>query len=188
MNAIAQLMNYIGNLFTWVVIVAPWEQALRVRLGKNASLLGAGCYLRIPFVDRVYIHTIRKRMFVIRPQVLTTLDGKTLSLSGAIGFQIDDLRKLFDSLHDAMDTVESQIGSAIAEYVSTHQLSECEPEKIERHVSIAVKLSNYGLSGQEYRITNYAVVRTYRFISGDLPAWSQGNALNTTQDYRPATS
>lgn len=184
MNTISILMQHIGNVFTWVVIVAPWEQALRVRLGKNITLLGAGCYLRIPFIDRVYRHTIRQRMFVVRPQVLTTRDGKTLSLSGAIGFRIADLGKLFNTLHDAMDTIESQIASSISEYVATHPLVECEPAKIELHVSKTVNLENYGLDGQEFRLTNFAVVKTYRFISGDLPAWSQGNSLNTMQDDR----
>ncbi len=185
MNAINLLMQHIGNVFTWVVIVAPWEQALRVRLGKNVSLLGAGCYLRIPFIDRVYRHTVRQRMFVVRPQVLTTGDGRTLSLSGAIGFRIADLSQLFNTLHDAMDTIESQIASSIAEYVATHSLIECEPARIEAHVSDTVKLADYGLEGQEFRLTNYAVVKTYRFISGELPAWSQGNSLNTSHDDRP---
>lgn len=182
MNALGVLIQNIGNLFTWLVIVAPWEQALRVRLGKRVVLLNAGCYLRIPFVDRVYRQTVRQRMFVIRPQVLTTLDRKTLSMSGAIGFRITDLHMLFNTLHDALDTIESQIASTIAGYVATHPLSECDPKNIEVHVSEKISLSRFGLDGQEFRLTNYAVVRTFRFISGDLPSWSNGNALNTSQD------
>lgn len=122
---------------------------------------------------------------MIRPQILTTKDGKTLSLSGAIGFQIADLRQLFQSLHDAMDTIESQIASTISEYVATNDLANCEPSGIEQYVADSVDLNQYGLSDQEFRITNYAVVKTYRFISGDIPAWSQGQSLNTCSDDMP---
>lgn len=176
------MIQHLSNLFTWVVIVAPWEQALRVRLGKHVRLLEAGCYLRIPFLDRVYRHTVRQRMFVVRPQVLTTKDGKTLTLSGAVGFRIGDLEKLFNSLHDAMDTIEAKIGSCIAEYVSSHSVVECEPLKIESHVAEMIDLSKYGLEDQEFGLTSFAIVRTHRLITGDLPAWSQGDALNTSGD------
>lgn len=180
-NSLSLLLQNIGNLFTWFVVVAPWEQALRVRLGKHVRLLNEGCFLRIPFIDRVYRHTTRRRLFVIRPQVLTTTDEKTITISGAVGFRIENLRMLFDTLHDAIDTIEAEIAMSIADYVSDHSLEECRPRHIKKHVYETIDIKDYGLADQEFSLTNYAVVRTFRFIGGDIPSWSNGNALNTTE-------
>ena len=58
---IRELFAQLSNVLTWVVVVAPWEQALRIRWGKTATLLKGGVYLRIPFIDRIYRQSVRKR-------------------------------------------------------------------------------------------------------------------------------
>ena len=65
---IREILSIIGDLFTWIVIVAPWEQALRIRLGKRVKLCKAGCYLRIPFIDRIYRQSIRRRLSYFQTQ------------------------------------------------------------------------------------------------------------------------
>lgn len=181
MNTLQQLLHTIGRLFVWLIIVAPWEQALRIRMGKHVCLLAAGVHLRIPFVDRVYRQSTRRRMGIIRPQTLTTLDGKTIVLSGALGYAIEDLKKLYDSLDDAQDTNESEVASRLAEYVAVNKLPDCTPQQLENHVRDAMELTAYGLSGQQFFITSYAIVRTYRLITGEFPAWNHGGVLNTSR-------
>jgi hypothetical protein len=179
MTSLHLLIQKIGNLLTWIIVVAPWEQAIRVRLGKHVRLLHAGTHLRLPIIDRIYRQTIRPRTFAVRPQVLTTDDGITINLNGAIGLQIVDLCKMFNTLDDAFDTIEARTCSVVAEYITTHALSECRPALIEQHVMNVIDLQQYGLADFSFRLQNFAVVKTYRLISGDLPTWHRGTTLTT---------
>ena len=53
--------QFLKALQMWVTI-APWEQGLRVRLGRRVKLLGAGVHLRLPVLDVLYIQTVRTRI------------------------------------------------------------------------------------------------------------------------------
>jgi regulator of protease activity HflC (stomatin/prohibitin superfamily) len=171
---IKELINQILKLFTWLVIVAPWEQALRVRLGKRVRLLTAGTYFSIPFMDRVYRQSIRHRLTVIPPQILTSKDGKAISVGGAVGYAIADLQKLYNTLHNPDDTIQSAVAACVAEYVANHPAVECIPSDIETAVSQNLRLEEYGLTTGEFYITNFAVVRTLRVITGEIRGWSTG--------------
>lgn len=46
---IRELFAHIAEAFKFFFVIAPWEQALRIRGGKKVDLLGAGLYFRIPF-------------------------------------------------------------------------------------------------------------------------------------------
>ena len=43
-NGISSLFSYISNLLTWWIVLAPWEQAVRVRLGKHITVISAGIH------------------------------------------------------------------------------------------------------------------------------------------------
>jgi hypothetical protein len=163
--------------FAWFVVVAPWEQAIRVRMGKHVRLLEAGFYLRIPFVDRVFKQSIRRRLSIVRPQTLTTRDNKVVTLSGALGYAIKDLRRLYDTLESAHDTIENEVAAVVARYVCTHEYSECTPARVAEAVTAELKLERYGLDGQSFEVTSFLSAKTYRLVMGDLPSWQNDGCL-----------
>lgn len=59
------IFRFFRQFQIWVV-VAPWEQAVRVRLGKHLSVLNAGVHLKLPFADLVYLQSVRLRISGIR--------------------------------------------------------------------------------------------------------------------------
>lgn len=179
MNWILQLFQTAKAPFIWWTIVAPWEQALRVRLGKQKVLLQAGIHLKVPGVHAIYKQSVRMRAVASPVQTLTTLDGKTLTLSGSIGYCVTDLEKLYETLHHADDTIRNLCMGAIAQYVHTHNLRECEPAKIEEKALAVVELKQYGLGSVKLYVTDFALVKTYRFIA-DHKWGSIGDTLNTS--------
>lgn len=178
---LSEFFHQIGRLFNWIIIVAPWEQALRIRLGKNVKILKVGWYFRIPFIDRIYRQSIRKRIITVSPQVLTTKDGKPITVGGCISYAIVDLRKLFDTLEHAEATIEADVTTKIAAYISSNVFSGCSTQAIEEYVLQEFNLEDYGLSGTGFCITSFATVKTYRFITGEIAAWSSGRELDTTE-------
>ena len=168
-------------MFTWLVVVTPWEQVVRVRAGRRVRVLGAGMYLRIPFVDRLYRQSTRRRLSIIPAQTVTTKDGKAITIGAAVGYSITDLLQLYESIHDAADTIECEVSAVASEYFATHTFAECTPTAVAQHMRSTLDLSRYGLGDTEFHITNFAAVRTLRVITGDIRSWSQGAMLNTSE-------
>jgi len=179
---ISEILRSIAQIFTWLVVVAPWEQVIRVRLGSRVSLLQSGWYLRLPFVDRVYRQSTRRRLTVIPAQTLTTSDGKAVTIGSALGYEISDLRRLYETIHDAADTIESEASTVIADFIGLHDLAQCSPEAIEEAVRARLHLERYGLNSTEFYITNFAVVRTLRVITGEIKSWQRGESIDTSRE------
>ena len=176
-----ELFNRLLSLFTWVVMVAPWEQALRVRLGKHVKLLHTGMHLRVPVVDQVFRQPTRQRRCVLPPQVLTTADDVSLTLGAAIGYGIADLEKLYRSIHDAQDTIETDVAATITTYVTAHMAAECLPHILAPAVQSQLRLGRWGLSNVEVSVCSYVRAPTIRLITGNL---NEGSAqwLSTSNE------
>lgn len=180
----SEIIRLIGELFTWFFCVAPWEQAIRIRAGKYVRTLGAGFYIRIPFVDRVYKQSVRRRLHVIKAQTLTTKDGRIVTCSGAVGFEIGDLKMLYDTLESPNETIECEVAGIVADYVGAREWNDCGIEELERHVADNLDLKRYGLASQEYYITSLATAKAYRLITGDLPGWSRDDMIDMRETRR----
>lgn len=170
------IRSFFRGVRPWVVI-SPWEQGLRVRLGKHVRVLGAGVHLRIPGLDVVHIQSVRRRISTIGTQTLTTTDDRTITVAGSLGYEIADIEKLYRGLHHAEDTLQQLGRRAIAKYVTIHQLSDCTPRQLEG-LADELAFEEYGLHNPELAITDFAVVKTYRLI-GDRQYGTYGTALST---------
>ena len=184
MSAIENILKGIRSLFTWWVILAPWEAGLRVRLGKQVMDLTGGIYLRIPAIDRFYVQSIRTRTVDLGIQTITTQDGKTVTIAGVLRYHIADIRKLYETLHHAQDTIADLALAAIADFIVTHKYEDCSPKKLQSAVNGTVDLNQYGLGGGVISITDFAAVKTFRLIKDDK-RWSDGDNLKTNREYRP---
>lgn len=171
------------QVFTWVIVVAPWEQAIRVRLGKHVKKLEAGIYLRIPFVDRVFKQSIRRRINIINSQTLTTKDYKVITCSGSIGFSIGDLEKLYETLEAPNDTLENEVAGIIAEFVGNNNLDDIKYSSIKEYVNSQIDFSKYGLKDQEFHLVTFAMTnRTYRLVTGGLDSWAKDSQLKMEEN------
>src|SRR5688572_2913843 len=145
-GTLRELLAALRNIFTWWIVVAPWEQVIRVRLGKRVELLGAGVHLRIPFVDRAFRQSTRRRSTVLPVQTLRTLDGKQLTISGVLSYRIADLLLLYQTVHHAEGTIAADTTGAIGEFVAATTAEDCTPPALRARVGAAVGLERYGLA------------------------------------------
>lgn len=164
MNALTDLLYRFGGLFRWWVVVAPWEEAVRVRLGKHMAVLGPGVHLRIPAADRVFRQSVRRRFSSVPTQAVTTRDRHAVTISGALCYRIADIAKLYDSVHDAEDTIQTEAAALVARYVRDLDLADLQPAALEAAVTASLDLGRYGLADGEFALTDFVAVRTYRLI------------------------
>jgi len=183
-QGLLEIFRSFGRLFIWWVTFAPWEQGLRVRLGRHVKLLGAGVHLRLPLIDAIYRQSTRLRFSDLKPQTVTTADGHTLTFAGYIGYTINDVKLLYETLHHAEDAVCAIAMGAISDYVFTHTLEECAPDTVQSAIIESLNLAKFGLGGAYVVLTTFARVKTYRLIMDEHP-YSTGDSLSTQRDERP---
>lgn len=176
-NLLGQTLNWIGNLFRWWFVVAPWEQAVRVRGGKTATLLEAGIHFRIPGLDRIYRESTKLRTIDTGIQTVSTKDNHAVTLQARIRFRVENYLTVFQELHHAEDTLIDLTMSEIAEQVRDKNREELTPKKIESFVEKRLNADRYGLSDLGITITDFAFVKTFRLIQHDN-RWSHGSYMD----------
>ena len=60
---------------------------------------------------------------------------------------------------------------------------DCQPEKLMAHVDkeMAAQLDEWGLTDYDFVLTDFAKVKTYRFITGDMGVEWRDNSLQTDE-------
>lgn len=164
MNQIQQFFEYFFNAIKIWIIVQPWQTGIRVRVGKKVKILTKGIYFRIPYFDSVYIQENRLRVLSMPVQTLTSKDSKTITLTGALGYSISNIEKLYETLYQPETTISNMVMSEVSEYVVKNRLDNIKPEELSTLIIKKMNTNDFGLEFKYFRILNFAVVRTFRLI------------------------
>lgn len=164
MNQVKDFIEYIFNAFKIWIIVQPWESGLIIRCGKRIKRVNKGMYFKIPYLDSVYIQEIRLRVTEMPMQTLTSKDGKTITLNSSFGYSIINLEKLYQTLYHPEKTLQNIAMSSIAETIFSFDIQNITPADIEEKVMSKLIAEDYGIKFEYFKITNFAIVRTYRLI------------------------
>jgi regulator of protease activity HflC (stomatin/prohibitin superfamily) len=177
-NAIRQFLR---ELQLWMII-APWEQGLRVRCGRRLTFLTPGIHLKLPIVDTIYVQSVRMRISGLPRQTVTTKDGKTVTITGSVGYAIANIQQLYNTLHHPEDAIQKRAQALIANFISSRKAKDCTADAIEAGLADHLRdtLSCYGIEDTRIFVSDLAIVRTYRLIGDN--AWGMyGGPLNTDQ-------
>lgn len=174
------LMTHFGEAFRWFYILQPWEQALRVRCGKHIRLHAGGLHFKVPYIDYIFKQNTRLRISDVPAQTITTLDAQTITLSGALQYRVADITPLFTKLHMAENTIAQECQAILTEYIAWNEFKKCSPKDVMSHVQERLNLERYGLADVRFILKDFAVVKTYRFITGDMDTWTD-HSLQTDE-------
>lgn len=177
MNQVKDFFEYIFNAIKIWIIVQPWQTGIRVRNGKTIKKLTHGIYFRLPYFDSIYIQENRLRVASMPVQTLTSKDLKTITMNGAVGYVIEDIEKLYQTLYHPETTITNITMSEVANYVFNNNSNDISPDILEKVVIDKLNADDYGLTFKYFRITNFAIVRTFRIIQDQ--SWiSEGLSMN----------
>jgi hypothetical protein len=175
-----QLLTNFAEAFKWFYILQPWEQALRVRCGKHIQLHAGGLHFKVPYIDYIFKQNTRLRISDVPAQTITTLDGRTITLSAALQYRVADITPLFTKLHMAEATIAQECQAILTEYIAWNDFKVCDPKSVMAHVQTQLNLELYGLEDVRFILKDFAVVKTYRFITGDMDTWND-HSLQTDE-------
>lgn len=164
MSNLKDFFEYVFNAVKIWVVVQPWQGGIRVRFGKQIKNLKGGVYFRIPYFDSVFIKDTRLRVVSLPIQTLTSSDEKTVTLSSSVGYSITSVGQLYKTLNHPETTIANMAMSVISEFIYNNKLLEISPERIEEIVLKKLNAEDYGIRFEYFKITSFAVVRTYRLI------------------------
>lgn len=175
-------------IFSWIqrffselrpyVIVSPWQQAIRVRLGKYVKLLHPGVHLRIPFLDTIFRQAIRLRIKQCDRQTVTTTDHKAVTVEVMAGFAIADLERLYNTLHSVDSTIMNYVQGQVSQYIATTSSDDCTPDRLAKFVMNAVrsKMCSYGVDIQSVAVNFFIITegkaRTFRLVGDQSPNYA----------------
>jgi regulator of protease activity HflC (stomatin/prohibitin superfamily) len=175
MELLNSITVFLTKLFQWWFTVMPWEQAILIRRGKRTRLLSAGLYLKIPFVDTVYVQTTRMRMIDTPMQTMSTKDGNTVTIKSAIGYTIENIQTLYTTLYHPEMTLNSMAMGYVGEFVRNNEIAAISPSEIEKYVNEKIIAGQYGLKDLNIRVTTFAAVKTFRLIQDSSGLYEQLN-------------
>lgn len=175
-------MEWLSNLLSaamkplqWWIVIAPWEAALRVRLGKTADVLGPGIHLRIPFIDRIFVQSVRLRNIADSGQTMTTRDRAVVTIAVSVEYAIADIRSLYMSLANPESTMLQRVQGLVAEVVSRTDSQALHPKMLQEAVGNGLPGKEWGLDQVRIWVTTFAFVRTYRLIQNEFKQFSMGD-------------
>lgn len=168
MTVLTQAWNAFVALLKWWVTVQPWERGLRVRMGRFVRVLKPGLHWKFPVIDIVHVQPVRPRSQYLSEQTLTAADGVTVTVCSSVQYEVADIAVLYQTLHNAHDTLEQETAAAIANYVSASDASTFSIDAAIAHVTGALRWERYGIRLLRFSISDFARARSHRLITGNV--------------------
>jgi len=183
MEWLQQVLTRFSEAFIWWFVLQPWEQALRVRAGRHIKKFEGGIHFKVPYLDAIFRQNCRLRLSDIPQQTITNASNETLTIAGALQYRVSDVEPLYTKLHMAENTLAQTTQSLVADYIATHKGDECDPHTVQEFINEQVAdFAKYGLEEIRYLLTDYARVRTYRIIMGDMARWNEHSLQTDSED------
>lgn len=167
MNGLKEFLQWLFESVRILVIVQPFETGIRIRRGNKIKKLEKGIYFRLPYFDSVYIQESRLRIASIPIQTITSKDLKTITLNASFGYSIGCIETLYDTLFHPETSIQNIAMAEITSFVYKKDLAEIKIEDLEKEVLNKLRGLEYGLEFKYFKVTNFAVVRTFRLIKDE---------------------
>lgn len=161
----ARLTSFLAQ-FKLLVIILPWERAVRIRLGSRVTIWEPGWHIKMPLLDEILPLNTRLRISDTPGQTLTTSDGATLTVGLSIGFRINDPLAALLKMQQPETSCSAIAASAVSALVSTQSRASLTVSDLERHVKATLELETT-YEFEFVRVRDFAYTRTFRLLNSN---------------------
>jgi regulator of protease activity HflC (stomatin/prohibitin superfamily) len=151
-----QLLQLITDLIPRIWLVNPDESGVRVTLGSRIRPTPPGWWLYWPVVQLCQKLTTVIQVVDLREQGLTTVDGVSLAISGAVEYTIRDAVKAILQVTDVDKNLPTLCLGKIAEYVERNTYADCTSEKIKAELRKEIRehVNAWGVAVKHIYVTD----------------------------------
>jgi regulator of protease activity HflC (stomatin/prohibitin superfamily) len=160
------LVGCIELLRFWQV-VAPYEEAVQIRLGKFQRVMGSGLYFVLPFgIDHCLIQCVVPTTHSLGDESITTKDDKSIGFHAVVTYQVRDIKKamldIADVDHAVRDACSGEIGRVLRESTWEEIRS---PEMLDKLTAACRKRGfRYGIEVIAAQLAGISLVRSIRLM------------------------
>lgn len=171
-------MDFVENLTKFSKIfprfktVFPNEGGVFLRMGKCRKTLGPGLYFCLPVVDEIQKLDVTTQVINLPNQSVTTKDDRTLAVSGAVEYSIDDPQKALLQVQNFDASLQNLSMGIIGDFIKQRTYAQCiKLDGLEATVieGIRERASEWGLRVTRFWVTDMAQHRVYRLMTQDTP-------------------
>ena len=123
-----RIFDFIADVWEWLipwVIIDSYEQGVVLRLGKFNRVVNPGLCWVLPFgIEECKYETIVRQTSYLDVQSLTSADGKLVTISGILVYEIKDIRKFLLDIDDAETDVQNMCYGVISDCVQDSEWKE----------------------------------------------------------------
>ena len=141
------------------------------RGGKFKRELPPGFYWKWPFYDSIKKIPTKEQWVNLPNQSLTTVDSKSLAVSGAVCYEIDGYKKAILENFDYDTNIQNLSMVTIASYVCSSKSEDCTYSKILKELQDGLDeaAQRWGLEILEVGLTDLAEHKIFRVMTHDAP-------------------
>lgn len=163
------LANFIDKLFCFIPrirLIRPDECGIRITCGHKYRLTPPGWYFVWPILQEIDVINVMPQIIDLREQSLTTADGKSIAISGAVEYSMRDVVKAVFNVQDYDRSLPTLCLGKIAEYVESHDFKDCKSTVIKEALRKEIRehVNAWGIAIKHIFITDNVVAKTYRIM------------------------
>lgn len=106
-------------------IINTYERGVRLTFGKNPTLVNPGLKLKLPFFQVIFTEIITPDTLQARCVHVTTIDGKTVSISPCIEYTKEDVIKWIVETNEAPTNLHDILRATVADYLTDLTWEDC---------------------------------------------------------------
>lgn len=167
---LGQVFEAILSLFPHIKIVRSTHMGVRFRMGRypllmssNNGIFNSGIHIYWPVVTEIEVVPIKRQTINLPPQYVSTMDDKTVGVSGIVIYEVSDVVKLLTESFDYDDTVRDFALAAIKNSISqmTYDQIKQFPEEFDGVLTdtLSDQLTDYGVSILGVTLTDFSKCR-----------------------------
>ncbi len=156
-------------MFQFWVVLPPYRGGVRLRLGKPNKVLKCGFHWMLPFnIDTVVWDNVVTETMRLKPQTLTTKDGRTIVVSSVVTFFVEDIKVFLLEVENRNSAIEdSAYGSQSTFFMKKTWAELMSMDDIGNEVTKVVRrqAKKYGANIVSVQLVDFAVCKSYRLIT-----------------------
>jgi regulator of protease activity HflC (stomatin/prohibitin superfamily) len=175
------------KIFQFWVVIYPYENGVRLRLGKYDSTLRQGFHWCLPFkIDRVITIDTVSRTLRLGAQSLVTSDKKHIVINSVVTCEILDARKALLNVNSVEHVIDDACSGFVAAYVSENTfdtiVKSCSmPDNSLTNVC-RKHAAQFGIRISKVQFTDVTQSRTFRLLNSTNEAASFWGSVDGKKD------
>jgi regulator of protease activity HflC (stomatin/prohibitin superfamily) len=161
-ESIINWLREVWNHFKPIVFIYTYESAVVFRAGKSRRILKPNnWYFRIPFLDDIIIDNVALDTMSLKEVNVTTLDGKTITLSCEFDVRIVDIYKAIALTNDWKSNLIDISRGIISDYIEDCNWEEIRKKTTKNAIEkrIQKKAETIGVEISDFNFTDKVIGR-----------------------------